>query len=278
MAKCAISPYGHPSGKIGNLVFYMLKGQPICRLIGKPGAPSVKQLANRQAMSVVMQLIKPMADFINVSFKQEANGTIRNPHNLAISYNKKQALMGEYPNIKVDYEKVVLSNGSLEMAKDLKMSKGEKGLNLSWSSEVEVNAAPDDLLMVMVSHPTKNKASTFLNAAKRADGACFLPLEKEWMIDEQMEVYVCFKSANEKSISDSAYLGNINGLPETESEKAEKANYRTVKARFDHVAEDYHQKKIGLENGVLGTKAFRQLKKEYEVLKDKLEHLPGKPS
>ncbi|WP_316822475.1 DUF6266 family protein [Pedobacter gandavensis] len=278
MAKCTISPYGHPSGKIGNIVYYMLKGQPVCRLVGTPGKPSVKQMANRQAMSVVMQFIKPMTDFINISFKREAEGSIRNPHNLAISYNKKQALTGEYPNIKVDYTKVILSNGSLEMAKNLQLIKGKEGLNLSWDSSIGDNAAPDDSLMVLVSHPTRKKASTYLNAARRTDGSCFLPLDKEWMLQEQMEVYVCFKSANEKLISNSAYVGNLNGEPESKSEIAEKENYKAVKARFDQVAADYAKKSTGYTDGVLGSKAFRQLKKEYEVLKVKLAHLPGKPS
>ncbi|WP_157262405.1 DUF6266 family protein [Pedobacter sp. PACM 27299] len=79
-------------------------------------------------MSVTKGLLKPMADFINVSFKLEAEGTVKNPHNLATSYNKKHALTGQYPDIKVDYSKVILSKGSLEMAQDLKLSKGRKGL------------------------------------------------------------------------------------------------------------------------------------------------------
>lgn len=278
MAKCILGPYGHPSGKIGNLVFYMLNGQPICRLIGKPGKPSIKQMANRQAMSVTMDLLKPMSDFINVSLKLAAEGSIRNPHNLATSYNKKHALTGDYPNIKVDYAKVILSKGNLELAKDFKVTKVENGLNLTWNSSIEENTADDDILMVLVSHPTKKRASTYLNAARRADGSCFLPLAKEWMLTEQMEVYVCLKSSNERSISDSTYVGNLNGAPESELEKAEKKNYRAVKARFDQLAANYQKKRLDFAEGVLETKAFRHMEKEYQVLKAKLAQLPGKPS
>ncbi|WP_316842197.1 DUF6266 family protein [Pedobacter gandavensis] len=278
MAICNVGPYGHPSGKIGSLVFYILNGQPVCRTIGKPGKPSIKQLANQQAMSVTMELVKPMADFINVSFKLEAEGTVKNPHNLATSYIKKQALIGQYPDIKVDYSKVVLSQGSLEMAKDLKITKGKEGLNLSWNSDMEENAAADDILMVLVSHPTKKRASSYLNAARRSDGNCFLPLDKEWMINQQMEIYVCLKSSNEKSISDSVYVGNLNGAPESESEKAEKAHFMATKARFDVVEADYHKKRLELAEGLIESRAFRHLQKEYRVLRDKLDFLPGKPS
>lgn len=278
MAKGTIGPYGYPSGKIGNLVFYMLKGKPVCRLIGKPGKPSIKQLANRQAMKVTMQLLKPMAEFIRVSFKQEAEGTVFNPHNLATSYNKKQALTGEYPNIQVDYAKVVLSYGQLEIAKNLQINKVQNGLQLSWDTNIDYNGKADDLVMVALAHPTKKRASSFLNAARRGDGGCFIPLYEEWMLTEQMEVYVCLKSSNEELISDSTYAGNLNGAPETELEKTEKEKYNTVKARFDKVTENYRLKKLDYDGGVLEPKAFRHMEKEYRVLKEKLEHLPGKPA
>ncbi|MBB2149754.1 DUF6266 family protein [Pedobacter gandavensis] len=278
MAICKVGPFGHPSGKIGNMVFYMLNGQAVCRSKGKPGKPSLKQKANQEAMKLTMELLKPMKDFINVSFKQESAGSIKNPHNLATSYNKKQALTGEYPNIKVDYNEVILSRGTLEMAEDLKVSKGVEGLDLSWDSGIKENGAADDILMVLVSHPTKKRASTFLNAAKRADGSCFIPLDREWMMTEQMEVYVCLKSSNEKLISDSAYVGNLNGAPDSPLEKAEKMKFFAIKARFDQVAADYEKKKMDYAEGVIGTKAFRYLEKEYQVLRDKLKHLPGKPS
>ncbi|MBB2148684.1 DUF6266 family protein [Pedobacter gandavensis] len=278
MAICKVGPFGHPSGKIGNMVFYMLNGQPVCRSKGKPGKPSLKQLANRQAMAVAMDLLKPMKDFINVSFKRESEGSVKNPHNLATSYNKKQALTGDYPNITIDYSKVILSKGTLEMAADLKVSKGTDGLNLSWNSSIAENGVEDDILMVAVSHPTKKRASLFLNAAKRGDGSCFVPLDREWMMTAQMEVYVCLKSANEQLISDSAYVGNVNGLPESSLEKAEKEHYKVIKARFDQVATEYEHKKMDYAEGVIETKAFRYLEKEYQVLKEKLKHLPGKPS
>ena len=278
MAICYAGPHGHPSGKIGKLVFYILNGQPVCRLIGRAGKPSINQLGNRQAMSVTMGLLKPMADFINVSFKLEAEGTVKNPHNLATSYNKKHALTGQYPDIKVDYSKVILSKGSLEMAIDLKLSKGEEGINLSWNTAGFENGLYDDILMVMVSHPDHGRASSFLNAGKRGDGSCFIPLQSEWMRNGQMEVYVCFKSANGELISDSAYAGNLNGLAESQKEQAEKKHYMAVKVRFDRVEADYHQKIIAHEAGRIGDKAFRHIAKEYEVLKQKLKFLPGKPS
>ena len=276
MAICVSGLYGQPSGKIGKLVFYMLNGQPVCRLVGRAGKPSVNQLANRQSMSVTMDLLKPMSDFINVGFKLDSEGTVKNQHNLATSYNKKTALTGEYPNIKVDYSKVILSKGSLEMAKDLKVSKGEAGINLSWNDLITENGSYDDILMVMVNYPDKKQASSFLNVAKRKDGTCFIPVFRaEWMKNTQMEIYVCFKSANGKLISDTTYAGNLNGVAETEKEKAETTDYNAIKARYELISADYHKRLMENWEGKTESKAFRHLEREYLVLKKRLEHLPG---
>ena len=278
MAIFTVGPFGRPSGKIGNLVFYQLNGQLVGRRIGKPGKPSLKQKANRQAMSATMEFLKPMTDFINVSFKSEAEGSLKNPHNLATSYNKKHALTGEYPNIQVDYAEVILSKGQLEMAKELKLSKGESGLHLSWNSGINENGAADDQLMVMVSHPGRKRASGYLNAARRGEGSCFLPLSKDWMMEEQMEIYVCFKSANGKLISDSAYAGNLNGAPASKEEQAKETLYQATKARFDQVTADYHKKRLDFPEGVPETKAFRNLETEYFALINKMAHLQQKSS
>lgn len=90
-----------------------------------------------------------------------------------------------------------------------------------------------------------------------------------------MEVYVCFKSANGQLISDSAYAGNLNGLAESQKEQEEKKHYSLFKIRFDQFEASYHQKIIAHEEGRIGDKAFRHIEKEYEVLKKRLEYLPG---
>jgi hypothetical protein len=92
-----------------------------------------------------------------------------------------------------------------------------------------------------------------------------------------MEIYICFKSANGKRISNSVYLGNLNGEMETDEEKHEKKKYDALKARFEQVSADYLRLQE-LDRGLhTSTKAFRTLEKEYQVLKNKLDHLPGKP-
>lgn len=271
MAKSPNGPYGHPVGKIGSLVHYMLKGQHIVRIVGAPPKHrSLKQKVNQQAMAVTMNLLRPMLYFINASFDIEAAGTTKNPHNLAVSYNKKNALQGEFPNLSIDYSKVVLSKGSLDAAEDLKLEKTAQGLEISWNSEVKGNlATQEDAVMIMVYMPRLGIAHSELNAAKRMAGKYLVAFDAS-LLTEPMEVYVCFKSAGGKHISDSIYLGNLNGAVETKAEKKTKEKKQQLADRFERVSADY-QKVLTLHAGnPPNTRAFRKLKTQYMALMRKL--------
>ena len=274
MAKAPNGPLGPLNGKLRNLVFYMLNGQPVVRTIGNPGKPSLNQLANRQAMSVTMDLVRTIAEFTNVSFELEAKGTIRNAHNLATSYIKKHAVKGEYPNLSMDYAKVILSKGDLPGANDLKMEKGENGVLRSWDSDGR--GRYNDIVMILLCHPLRKQATPVINACRRDAGRYFVDLHPD-LVEEPLEAYICFRAADGKAISDSAYIGNLNGAMKSPEEIADEQKYVEVKKRFDVVEADYLQQLKDNWRNPVDTKAFRNLAKEYEVLKHKLEHLPGKP-
>ena len=279
MAILSNSAFGHPNGKIGGMVYYMLKGQAVCRMIGEQGKPSINQLANYQAMQVTMSLVKPMKEFIRNSFELEARGTVKNAHNLAVSYNKKQALQGEYPNISVDYSKVVLSYGELPGARDFSISKTETGLIVSWNPESYTGGYDgDDILMIQLCFPLIKMGKSLLNASRRDAGSVFITLDEQRQIEGPIEAYACFKSADGKQISNSIYLGNINGTVKSAKEQAAQEKYIALKARFDQVETDYLTQKKQIELCLkTENKAFRNLTTEYLSLKDQLAHLPGDP-
>ena len=278
MAILSNSAFGHPNGKIGGMVYYMLKGQAVCRMIGKQGKPSIKQKANYQAMEVTMRLVKPMKEFIRNSFELEARGTVKNPHNLAVSYNKKQALKGEYPNISVDYSKVVLSYGELPGARDFSISKTETGLIVNWNPESYTGGYDgDDILMIQLCFPLMKMGQSLLNASRRDSGQVFIPVS-ETCIHEPIEAYACFKSADGKQISNSIYLGNVNGTVKSAEEQAAQERYTVLKTRFDQVETKYLARKKQIDLCLkTENKSFRTLETEYLSLKDKLAHLPGGP-
>ncbi|ALL07325.1 hypothetical protein AQ505_18635 [Pedobacter sp. PACM 27299] len=62
------------------------------------------------------------------SFKLITAGTDKKFYNAAVSYNKKQALPGSYPNISMDYTKALLSMGNLLTAAKTGISSQEDGI------------------------------------------------------------------------------------------------------------------------------------------------------
>lgn len=275
MGKAFNGPYGHIQGKVGGLVHYMLKGQPIVRAVGvntKP--PTQKQKANRQAMAVTMELLRPALRFINAGFQLEAADTTSNPHNLATSYNKKHALKGEYPNISVDYGKVMVSKGELPLAGNMKMEQENNGIRISWDPKhQDLGDYADDLAMVLVLHPATQQAYCLLNAGHRGAGSCFVEVEGN-KSTAQTEVYLCFRSSDGMNISDSVYLGNLNGAVEKKEKPHQKVKRQKMEARFNSISANYF-KQIADNHGVKPeNKDFRCLEKEYELLKKRLEDPP----
>ena len=276
MAIASKGPHGHLNGKVGNLVFYMLNGQPVVRLIGKKGKPSILQLANYQSMSVTTKLLSRMGSFIKLGYGLQAKGTVYNAHNLATSYHKKQALTGEYPNIKVDYSKVKLSQGVIPETADVKISKVSGGLDISWDPSYNEDLQPNDSVMVMLCCPETGADKEYLNIARRSEGKCFIPLREE-VLNQQIEPYIAFISADGTRVSDSVYLGNLNGESKNEAQKHQEEKYKQVKTRFDQIAVSYSAQMEAHYGNPPRTKAFKFLEKEYDTLKKQLEHLPGRP-
>lgn len=267
--------HGWPSGKLGRVVYYMLRGQPVQRTIGKPGKPSLKQKANHESMAVVTHFLGHFKEYLNNGFELEARGTIRNQHNLAISYNKKNALKGEYPNVSIDYAKVQLSKGSLTNPESVGVKKVEGGLQISWNPLVQYEEGEqyDDCLQLAIYLPERKAQIIELNFSKRGIGTAFLPV-KEDELESSMEVYLFLSAANHTSVSDTLYVGNLNGAWEQpNSRKYEENPVEDLRTnlRFEQIKEQYGlQMKLKPEDR-LPRKAFNSLEKEYLVFMNRYE-------
>lgn len=276
MAKSPNGPHGNLIGKVGNLVHYMLKGQNVVRTVGAPSKHrSTKQKANQQAMTVLMDALRPALRFINAGFELKARNTVWNPHNLAVSYNKKHALQDTYPKLRVDYSKLCFSQGSVPMAKDLHAQKEAGGIRISWNPTLQHEGDwNDDIVMVMALFPGKERAEYQLNAGLRVTGNCLLALPQNWL-DQQMEIYLVFKSSDGTGISDTAHIGSLNAPATVASTQKAQKKVQVLKANFKAVEATYFRK-IKENNDIKPqTRAFRRLEKEYEILRQKVNLLSG---
>lgn len=203
--------FGPHKGKVGNLVYYKRKGKNVVRVVGEiTKAPTLKQLVSRQEMSVSNKFCKSILPFAKYGFAQQIVGTDLSQYNVALSYTKKNALKGEYPEIGVDYEKVLLSAGPLLQADAVTAVIVPEGLKFTWHAGPELQW-PDstDQVMLLVYFPELDKTVYELFGAARSAGTDVLPIS-EPMQEKYFEAYIAFISADRKLVSDSVYAGNFN--------------------------------------------------------------------
>ncbi|RZM21215.1 MAG: hypothetical protein EOO88_33955 [Pedobacter sp.] len=203
--------YGRVHGKVGNLVHYQLMGEEIIRMVGKSmGPPSVRQLACRMEMAVVVAFFKPMVEFINLGYRAEAALVNKLPNNLAVSYNKKYALTGSYPEVAIDYAKARVAEGTLSMADGAAVLAESEGLKFTW----DVPAGLDwnekgHLAMTLAYFPMLNKAVYCMAGAKRKEGVDMLHIPKD-LRGEYMETYLSFLAVGDNVVANSVYTGSFN--------------------------------------------------------------------
>lgn len=178
MGKLDNGAYGHVSGKIGNLVSYTLNGTNVIRKIGRSAKPPTNaQRAVQQKLRLVNEFLNPIFGFIKVGFSFAAEEIKKYPHNVALSYNIKNAITGEYPNLSIDYSKAMLSMGTLTPAINPVASKLENGVKFTWEVSNDMAwKSKNDTAMLLLYFPDSSNAIYFLSGAKRAEGRDFIEL------------------------------------------------------------------------------------------------------
>lgn len=214
MGKLIGGPFGMIRGRVGNLVGYVLNGENIMRKIGKSSKPlTPARKANCQKMTVVNQFLSPALDFLRSGFRLEVAGTNRNAYNEAVSYNKMNAIQGEYPNFSLDYSKVLISKGSLPVAEDVQIKRTEDGLMFTWDTADTCSQRDHDRAMLMVFFPKDKTINYHLIGSKRAEGKDVLYIDPDHR-NEHMEAYISFIRPDGTQISDSVYAGSLAAVQE----------------------------------------------------------------
>lgn len=204
-------PNGQHTGKIGNVVYYMLNGKNVVREIGintKP--PTEGQLNIRMSTKLLSEFLSRVLDFINTGFSVEQLGTDKNAFNLAMAHNRKQTINGIYPQLKIAYDKVILSKGRLKQVQNLQVSLMSEGLLLNWDTDPQMPWTESaDQVMILMYFPEQQKAVYTLSGSSRLSGKAELAIPPT-LRDQYMETYVSFIASDRKQLADSVYTGHFN--------------------------------------------------------------------
>jgi hypothetical protein len=216
MATMKSGPFGLISGKLGNKIYYIVKGRQRSRTVGRVTKPRTeKQLSSQQAMKVAITFVKTVAPFVEMGFGPYTARRAMTPRNAAVGYTRKYAVKGEYPDVEVDYSKVLLSIGSLPGLEGVSASLsveagGRLVLHFNWTVEPPDRDWPrcDDQVMLLAYCPEDIHGDLVcyrLTGARRTAGQDSLELPVSWT-GKAIEAYISVISDDRQSVANSQYV------------------------------------------------------------------------
>lgn len=211
MARLTNGPNGSIEGKFGSVSAYRWRGEQVIRSLPRKrtGPPTLKELTNRDKMRVMQNFLRYIIDFIRLGFKVEAGVKNMSAFNVAMSYNKKNAIQGEYPALSIDYMKLLVSKGTLPPPVAPTVSFADNTLNFTWKKQQDEEKRRDRVLLLAFYEDMRFN-NMLLGGAYYSEGAESLPFPA--MPDEKglkIHSYVAFIDDMHDAISDSVYCGVI---------------------------------------------------------------------
>jgi len=211
MGKYSQGILGAFSGKVGTVVGASWRGIKYMRsLAAKRGnsRASEKQLEQQARFALIAGFLRPVKPLLELGFKSYAVG--KTGYNSASSYNLKNALTGQIPNLQIDYSMVLVSRGDLVGAKSLSVSSATATqLDIVWQDNSgQAKAKPEDQLIVAVFFPALGEAAYVIGAVERQEESFVYELPAEYS-GETAEVYISWVSADEKEVATSVHAGSV---------------------------------------------------------------------
>jgi hypothetical protein len=224
---------GHIVGKVSTVVLKDWKGVSVVQGVPVPRrnqrVKTEKESEQHDLFNLVGRFLGRALRAINLGYQQHKNAEMT-PLNAATSYNMLHAVVGQYPDLQLDFKKVRFSNPihKTENGWNIKLVGDEQTHPyLTW----ELNSFPerttlrDDRLVVLCYYKLQNKVVPFITDTERHIGFFKLlvfrnPFESILLPDgttvtrempdlNEIHCWVYFISADRKRVSETEYLGQV---------------------------------------------------------------------
>lgn len=174
------------SGKIGPYVAYVSKdGKQILRKHVIPKDPKTpKQLAYRMRFGMVNKSLSPLNKVIKKGFLNKDNA-----YRKAVSKALNNAVIGEYPEYKLDYSKIQVAEGKLQLPTFVSVNVDSKTklATVNWNPEPIFDTYPgreDDRVNIVCLNESTPEAVCFHNSAKRSKGTATIDLNSKMVFSK----------------------------------------------------------------------------------------------
>lgn len=203
------NPFEGSRGKLGALVFYQVGSE--CYVRTKPqrftDRRSTRQLAQRQRLQVVNNFLSMYRDTLSRTFLADESG--KAGFQAAKSYNMRHALTGDYPDIRIDHSKLLLSKGQLPVPMYATAAAHPEGVLITWENGPEAPGGRAlDTLVVMACFPDSGSGIRRFTDVCRANGSYVLKLSKNITNGDLPLIWIAFRDPSESQVSNSLFVVN----------------------------------------------------------------------
>jgi len=207
MGKISQGILGGFSGKVGNVIGGNWKGIDYMRIqpasVANPRTEG--QVDQRTKFNMVLQFLQPVKDFVRIGFKNYA--IKMTAFNSAMSYNLRNAVEGDYPDVDIDIEAALISRGGLAPALNPTATLSAPGqVTFAWTDNSnEGNATAYDKAMVVVYNPEKKEAAFITDGVARDEESQVLAIPDSYAGDD-LAGFISFISEDGKQVANSKFV------------------------------------------------------------------------
>jgi len=170
----------------------------VLRIASNPDTPGQKN--QRGKFGFVVRELNCMRSVFTITFGGQYG------INRAVSRAMKTALTGEYPDFKLDYSKLIISDGSLAKTAQVRLEQlGGSVVRINWNVDALFGRNPEDNVnLVFLNQPSKSVIMK-QDYVLRGTGSAVVDLPAHWM-DKEIHSWIYFTSPIGTSYSTSQYI------------------------------------------------------------------------
>ena len=164
------------------------------------------QLKQRSRMALVVSFLRPMTAFLRTGWKLFAKR--QSAFNAATAYMLANAIRGTFPNYQIDFDKVLVTRGSLPPVISPALGGTGKVVSMQWGNNSNVGSAKTtDKALAVLLNPASGEVICIVDGATRVTGKQDVTTPDSWE-GASVHCYLGFISEDGKEVSNSFYYGN----------------------------------------------------------------------
>ena len=221
------------SGKVGPIVGFRWKSNYYIRAraakVSNPRTP--KQQEQRGKFATAFSFLKAIKPFIRIGYKEFTQD--KSAFNAAMSYTLKRAVTGSGKEIRIDFDRALVSMGTLMPIFEGTATQNGNKMYFNWQDNSGMGNAEDtDIAMLLVYNKDKETAVYDTKTALRSSQHAELQLPSDWQ-DDELIAYLSFCSADGNTIANSIRLSvSVIDTPENEIEILTEPIPKNYKTKF----------------------------------------------